>query len=144
MKKVSNILQRKGSKIISVTPLSTVFDAITIMAENNIGSVLVLHNDSYAGILTERDYSRKVILKGKHSTDTKVAEIMSSDLPRVKPDDSIEYCMQLMSDRNIRYLPVFEGDKLSGVISIHDVIKEIISSQEETISQLKDYLHASM
>jgi|SRR5690606_35204873 len=144
MKKVSSILDRKGKNVISISPLSSVFDALKIMAENNIGSVVVLHNGSYAGIITERDYSRKVILKGKHSTDTKVAEIMTADLPRVAPDDSIEHCMQLMSDRNIRYLPVFESEELKGIISIHDVINELISSQQETISQLKDYLHSGI
>src|SRR5690606_24640295 len=101
-------------------------------------------NGNYRGIMTERDYSRKVILKGKSSTDTKVSEIMSSDFPRVTPVDSVEYCMQLMSDKNIRYLPVFEGDVLCGIISINDVVKETIQLQEETITQLKDYLHASM
>ncbi len=144
MKKVSDILSRKGKNITSVSPHTTVLEALKIMAEQNIGSVLVLHNNRYAGIITERDYSRKVILKGKSSTDTQVAEIMSADLPRVTPSDSIEHCMQLMSDKNIRYLPVFENDDLAGIISINDVVKETILSQEETISQLKDYLHASM
>ena len=114
------------------------------MADQNIGSVLILENGEYKGIMTERDYSRKVILNGKSSTDTKVSEIMSSDLPRVTPSDSIDYCMQLMSDKNIRYLPVFEGDKLSGILSINDVVKETIMAQQETITQLKDYLHQSL
>jgi signal-transduction protein with cAMP-binding, CBS, and nucleotidyltransferase domain len=96
------------------------------------------------GIVTERDYSRKVVLKGKSSTDTKVTEIMSSDLPRVTLNDSIDYCMQLMSDKNIRYLPVFVDDEVTGIISINDVVKETILSQQETISQLKDYLHSSL
>lgn len=144
MKKVSDILSRKGKSLISVTPHTTVLEALKIMANENIGSVLVLHNGSYAGIMTERDYSRKVILKGKSSTDTQVAEIMSADFPRVSPEDSIEFCMQLMSDKNIRYLPVFAQDQLSGIISINDIVRATIRSQEETISQLKDYLHASM
>ena len=105
---------------------------------------MVVDNQNYLGIMTERDYSRKVILKGKSSTDTPVSEIMSNDLPAVNLFDSIEHCMQLMADKNIRYLPVFENDKIYGVISIHDLIREIIQHQEETISQLKDYLHASM
>ncbi len=96
------------------------------------------------GLLTERDYARKVVLRGKASSDTKVSEIMSVDLPRVGPSDTVEYCMQLMSDRNIRYLPVFENEKLIGIVSINDLVKETIRTQEETISQLKDYLHASM
>jgi CBS domain-containing protein len=144
MKKVSDILERKGRNIISISPLDTVYDALKLMAQNNIGSVVVLHNGSYAGILTERDYSRKVILNGKHSTQTKVAEIMTSDLPGVSPSDSIEHCMQLMSGKNIRYLPVFEEGKIAGIISIHDVINELLASQQETISQLKDYLHSGL
>src|SRR5690606_23828473 len=97
-----------------------------IMATQNIGSVLVMENEQYLGIMTERDYSRKVVLKGKSSTDTKVSEIMSSDFPRVRPTDSIDYCMQLMSDRNIRYLPVFEEEALQGIVSINDVVTETI------------------
>src|SRR5690606_25598882 len=144
MKKVSDILERKGRNIISISPLDTVYDALKLMAQNNIGSVVVLHNGSYAGILTERDYSRKVILNGKHSTQTKVAEIMTSDLPGVSPSDSIEHCMQLMSGKNIRYLPVFEEGIIAGIISIHDVINELLASQQESISQLKDYLHSGL
>jgi CBS domain-containing protein len=144
MKKVADVIARKGRNVINVSPGTTVLDALKIMADENIGSVLILENGEYQGIVTERDYSRKVILKGKSSTDTPVSEIMSSDLPRVTPGDSIEYCMQLMSDRNIRYLPVFDGEKLSGIISINDVVRETIMAQQETISQLKDYLHQSL
>lgn len=143
-KKVADILLRKGSNITSVTSQTTVLEALKIMANQNIGSVLVMEEGQYLGIMTERDYSRKVILKGKSSTDTQVSEIMSVDLPRVTPDDSIDFCMQLMSDRNIRYLPVFTGNQLIGIVSIHDVIRETILSQQETISQLKDYLHSSL
>ena len=144
MKKVADVLSRKGKHITHVSPETSVLEALKIMADENIGSVMVMQNEEYAGIMTERDYARKVILKGKSSTDTPVSEIMSNDLPRVTPADSIDYCMQLMSDKNIRYLPVFENDQLSGIISINDVIRETISSQQETITQLKDYLHASM
>ena len=144
MKKVADLISRKGGNVINVTPQTTVLDALKIMADQNIGSVMVIENGQYKGIMTERDYSRKVILKGKSSTDTKVAEIMSSDFPRVTPSDSIDYCMQLMSDRNIRYLPVFEADKLSGILSINDVVRETILAQQETITQLKDYLHQSL
>ncbi|MEP7257755.1 MAG: CBS domain-containing protein [Flavitalea sp.] len=144
MKKVVDIINRKGKNITHVLTSSSVLEALKIMADQNIGSVMVIENSKYMGIMTERDYSRKVVLKGKSSTDTKVSEIMSSDFPRVTPSDSIDYCMQLMSDKNIRYLPVFEGEELSGIISINDVVKETILSQQETITQLKDYLHASM
>ncbi len=144
MKKVTDILQRKGAKIISVLPGTPVIEALELMAERNIGSVLVMEGDTYCGLLTERDYARKVILRGKHSSDTRVEEIMSRGLPRITPDNSIEVCMHLMSENNIRYLPVFEADNICGIISINDVVKETILSQEETITQLKDYLHASM
>src|SRR3954468_19803109 len=110
MKKVADVIARKGGNITNVSPTTTVLDALKIMADQNIGSVMVMDNGKYMGIMTERDYSRKVILKGKFSTDTPVSEIMTSDFPRVTPSDSIDYCMQLMSDRNIRYLPVFEGE----------------------------------
>jgi CBS domain-containing protein len=144
MKKVADVIARKGGNVTNVTPDTTVLDALRIMADQNIGSVMVMENGQYRGIMTERDYSRKVILNGKSSTDTKVSEIMSSDLPRVTPSDSIDYCMQLMSDKNIRYLPIFDGDRLCGIISINDVVRETILSHEETITQLKDYLHASL
>ena len=144
MKKVADIFAHKGRKITSVSPETTVLEALKIMADQNMGSVIVIDNQRYLGIMTERDYSRKVILKGKSSTDTKVTEIMSEDLPRVNPLDTVEYCMQLMADKNIRYLPVFENDKLCGIVSINDLVRETILTQQETISQLKDYLHASM
>ena len=143
-KKVADILLRKGSTIRAVTPNSTVLDALKMMAELNIGSVMVMDSGQYLGIMTERDYSRKVTLKGKSSTDTPVSDIMSSDFPRVTANDSIDYCMQLMSERNIRYLPVFDADLAIGIISINDVVKETILSQQETIDQLKDYLHSSL
>jgi CBS domain-containing protein len=142
MKKVSHILSHKGSRITSVTPDTTVLEALRIMADQNIGSVLVLEGNNYMGIMTERDYSRKVILKGKSSTDTQVSEIMSRDFPAITPHDTVEFCMQLMSDKNIRYLPVFEGDTLCGIVSINDVVRETILTQEETITHLKDYLHS--
>jgi CBS domain-containing protein len=144
MKKVKDILTRKGGNITTVTPQTPVLDALAIMANQNIGSVMVMEGDQYLGIMTERDYSRKVALKGRSSTDTQVSEIMSTDYPRIKLMDTMEQCMQLMSEKNIRYLPVFEGDTPCGIISINDVVKETIITQQETISQLKDYLHASL
>lgn len=142
-KKVADILLRKGSNIATVQPATSVLDALKIMADRNIGSVMVMEEGRYLGIMTERDYSRKIILKGRNSTDTPVREIMSNDFPRVTSSDSIDYCMQLMSDKNIRYLPVFDGDQVIGIISINDVVKETILSHEETITQLKDYLHSA-
>ena len=125
-----------------MTPDTTVLEALRIMADQNIGSVMVLEGSHYMGIMTERDYSRKVILKGKSSTDTPVSEIMSMDFPAITPQDTVEFCMQLMSDKNIRYLPVFEGNTLCGIVSINDVVRETILTQEETITHLKDYLHS--
>ncbi len=142
MKKVSNILQRKGSNVITITPDITVLDALKQMAEKNIGSIVVTENGQYTGLLTERDYARKVILKGKSSTTTLVKEIMSTGLPRITPDNSVETCMQIMSENNIRYLPVFENDQLCGIISINDVIKETILTQKETIEHLQNYIHS--
>lgn len=142
MKKVSQILSRKGSNVITITPDITVLDALKQMAEKNIGSIVVLENGRYVGVLTERDYARKVILKGKSSTSTLVSEIMSTGLPRITPDNSLETCMQIMSENNIRYLPVFENDELCGIISINDVIKETILTQKETIEHLQNYIHS--
>src|SRR5258708_35714575 len=141
MKKVSDILSHKGARITSVSPQTTVLDALRIMADQNIGSVLVLEGNDYQGIMTERDYSRKVILKGKSSTDTPVSEIMSKDFPTVTPSDSVEFCMQLMSNKNIRYLPVFDGGALSGIVSINDQVRETILTTEQTHIHLKHDLH---
>ena len=143
MNRVADIISRKGVSAIAVPPDTPVIDALQIMAEKNIGSVLIMDRGEYVGIMTERDYSRKVILKGKNSHDTKVAEIMSTDLPPVKPGDSIEHCMQLMTEKNIRYLPVFENEMLAGIISMSDVVKETILAQQETINHLNDYIHSS-
>ena len=144
MKKVSDVLLRKGGNVISVTPDTKVIDALKLMADRNIGSVMVMEGTAYCGLITERDYARKVILRGKASSDTLVKDIMSTDLPHISRDTSIDHCMELMSDNNLRYLPVFNGENVIGIISINDVIKETIITQQETISQLKDYLHASL
>lgn len=139
---VANILARKDRRLVSVKPDTPVLEVLRIMAEENIGSVLVMEHNTYKGLLTERDYARKVILRGKTSADTPVSEIMSTDLPRISPEDSIEHCMELMSANNIRYLPVFQHNELVGIISINDVIKAIISHQEQTIQQLTSYIHS--
>ena len=115
MNKISNILSRKGHRAISVLPDTSVLDALKVMAENNIGSVVVMQDEKFLGIVTERDYSRKVILKGKNSTNTKVSEIMTSEFPDLKPGDTVEYCMELLTNNNIRYLPVFENNQLRGI-----------------------------
>jgi CBS domain-containing protein len=137
---VAAALSRKKLSPVSVPPGTSVMQALEIMAEKNIGSLIVMDGDAYKGIITERDYSRKVVLKGKSSTDTLVSEIMSTDLPIVKPGDTIEYCMSLMTEKNIRYMPVFDNNQLSGIISMSDVVKETILSQKETINQLQTYI----
>ena len=142
MSTVSSLLFRKGRTSISVSPDTSVMEALKLMAEKNIGSVIVIKDDQYLGIVTERDYSRKIALKGKNSGITTVSEIMSSDLPFVSPADSIEYCMELMTTKNIRYMPVFENNKLAGIVSMSDVVKETILAQKETINQLQNYIQS--
>lgn len=142
MRKVADILRRKGNNVTTVEPTIPVIDALHIMAEQNIGSVVVAYNEQFLGIMTERDYSRKVILKGRSSTDTTVADIMTTDFPPVGLSDTIEHCMELMSNLNIRYLPVISGNNLEGIISINDVVKETILTQQETISHLHEYIHS--
>lgn len=143
MNTVNDILRRKGNKAISVAPDTSVLEALKVMAVHNIGSVVIMQNDEFLGIMTERDYSRKVILKNKNSTDTKVNEIMSRDLPQVKSTDKIEYCMELLSKNNIRYLPVMDDSKLVGIISISDVVSETIIWQQQTIEHLDNYIHST-
>lgn len=142
MSTVSSLLARKNRSSITVSPNTPVIEALQIMAEKNIGSVIVMENGKYFGIVTERDYSRKVILKGKNSATILVSEIMSTDLPSVKPGDSIEHCMELMTSKNIRYMPVFEKDALLGIVSMSDVVKETILAQKETIDQLQNYIQS--
>jgi CBS domain-containing protein len=141
MHTVLSIISRKGRAAISVSPETTVIEALQIMADKNIGSVVVKDGDQYLGIMTERDYSRKVILKDKHSTSTKVSEIMSTDMPSVKPSDTVDHCMQVMTEKNIRYMPVFDDfNKLVGIISMSDIVKETIIIQKETINHLQSYI----
>jgi CBS domain-containing protein len=137
---VGRILKEKGNQIWSVSPDTTVFDALNLMAEKNLGAVLVIEGGKIAGIFSERDYARKVILKGKSSKETPVKEIMTEDVLFVRPNHSIEECMALMTDKHIRHLPVLDGEQLVGVISIGDVVKAVISDQEYTIKQLENYV----
>ncbi|RFZ92973.1 CBS domain-containing protein [Mucilaginibacter conchicola] len=142
MKNVKHILARKGSNVIAVPATTTVLDVLKLMADKNIGSVVVNENGEYAGLVTERDYARKIILMGKHSDDTTAGEIMSNGFPHITPESSIDDCMLIMSERNIRYLPVFDREqRLCGIISINDVVYETIHSQKETIEQLHSYIH---
>jgi CBS domain-containing protein len=143
MRVIKDIFNRKGYTSFSVSPDIKVIEALRMMAQHNIGSVIVMQNGEYKGLLTERDYARKIVLSGKASSDTSVGEIMTTDLPVVAPDLKIEQCMELMTKKNIRYLPVFEGDSFKGIISMYDVVKETIAMQKETIDQLHSYIHSS-
>ena len=137
---VRDILQEKGREIWKVSPQTSVFDALRLMADRNIGALLVLEGEKLAGIFSERDYARKVILKGKASKETAVAEIMTAVVVTVRLSQNVEACMELMTANRIRHLPVIEGDELAGVISIGDVVKAIISDREFTIKQLENYI----
>jgi CBS domain-containing protein len=142
MNTVASLLSRKVRTSITVSPDTSVIDALKLMSEKNIGSVIVMRGDQYLGIVTERDYSRKIALKGKNSAATMVSEIMTSDLPVAKPGDTIEYCMEQMTTKNIRYMPVFENNNLAGIVSMSDVVKETILAQKETINQLQSYIQS--
>ena len=142
MRKVADILKRKGSHVETVQSELTVIDALKLMADKNIGSVAIAQNNKFIGLMTERDYSRKVILKGRSSSETTVGEIMDAHYPSVVKNDSVEYCMELMSSNNLRYLPVIEHENLVGIISINDVVTETILTQKETIEHLQNYIHS--
>ena len=140
MRNVSQIMERKGSQVVSVARQAPVLEAIRIMAEHHIGAVLVMDGDQLLGILSERDYARKVILQGRSSHDTAVAVIMSSPVVCVGPHDSIAECMSIMTEKHIRHLPVIEGERVIGVISIGDLVKEMIEEQKQEISLLQQYI----
>lgn len=140
MATVKDILSRKA-ETVTIPSGSIVLDALKLMADKNIGSVVVTdEGGNYLGIVTERDYSRKVVLRGKNSTTTPVEEIMTTDCPPVSPKDSVQHCRQVMSANNVRYLPVFSGNDLVGIISMSDVVKETIAMQQETIDHLQQYI----
>jgi len=142
MKTVRQLLQSKGSAVYSVTPEASVFDALKLMAEKNIGALLIVSGGKLAGIMSERDYARKVILHGKSSHDMLVREIMSEKVVTVQPEQTVEDCMTLMTGKRIRHLPVVNGDKIVGLLSIGDLVKEVIAEQEQTIRQLESYIHS--
>ena len=144
MKKVSDIFKRKGFSNVTIGPNAFVLDALKMMAEKNIGSVVIMDNDRYLGLFTERDYARKVILHGRSSDELTVSEIMSEYLPHISLNHSLEECMEMMTHHNVRYLPVFEADRYVGVISIIDVVKETILAQQDRIEHLQNYIHGSV
>ncbi len=140
MKTVGDIIKKKGNHVWSVTPNTTVYDTLKLMADKEIGAVLVLEEGQPAGIFSERDYARQVILKGRASKDTPVREVMSSRIVFVRPEQSIEDCMALMTDKRVRHLPVMHQGALTGMLSIGDVVKEMISEKEFIIEQLANYI----
>jgi CBS domain-containing protein len=137
---VSGILAQKGSTVWSIAPNAMVFDAIALMADKNVGGLPVLENDKLIGIISERDYTRKVILKGKSSKETRVEEIMTRELVTAKPGDTVVDCMRVMTEKRVRHLPVIEGARMIGVLSIGDVVKWVISAQAATIDNLEQYI----
>ena len=137
---VNQLLKIKGSAVWSVTPEISVFEALQVMAEKNVGALVVLEGAELKGIFSERDYARKVILHGKSSKDTTVSEIMTEKVDCVSPSHSVRECMARMTDKHIRHLPVKEGERIIGLISIGDVVKAIISDQEFMIEQLESYI----
>ena len=138
--KVKDLLDRKGYDIYSIAPDESVLAAIKKMAEHNIGALLVMDGDSLVGIVSERDYRNKIILKGRTSKETSVSTIMVDQVVCVKPSDNINLCMQLMTNKKIRHLPVLEDSKVAGVISIGDVVKTVIASQKNEIESLRSYI----
>lgn len=139
---VKQILDSKGRDIWFVAPGDSVLTAITVMAEKGIGALLVMENEKLAGILSERDYARKVILKGRSSESTPVGDIMTADVFSATPDQTVEDCMELMTEKRIRHLPVMEGEKVDGILSIGDLVKSIIAEQQFHIEQLENYITA--
>lgn len=140
MRTVRQLLEAKSPEVIAIGPDAPVIDAIRRMAERQIGALLVMEGPRLAGILSERDYARKVVLQGRSSKDTPVRDIMTADVVTVAPGDSIDHCMQLVTDRRIRHLPVLEGGTVVGVLSIGDLVKTVIELQRQDIDQLQRYI----
>ncbi len=140
MKLVKHLLDRKGREVISIRSDASVLDAIRLMAERAVGSLVVLDGNDLEGIVTERDYARKVIIKGRASESTRVGEIMTSDVLTATIDQTVNECMQLMTERKIRHLPVVDDGQVIGMISIGDLVQAIIESQQEEIQQLESYI----
>ena len=140
MKTVRDVLKAKGGVVFAAEPDDTVYHALTIMAEQNIGALLVREGARVVGVFSERDYARQVILKGKASKDTPIRDVMTARVVFVRPEQNIEECMALMTDKHIRHLPVLDGDTLIGLVSIGDVVKAVISEKEFLIAQLEHYI----
>ena len=138
---IKDLLLSKSRKLITVSSSASIFDALKIMAESNIGCLIVLEGDKYVGIFTERDYARKIILEGRSSDTTTVNEIMISDIPKLNSNDTIELCSKIMTEKTLRYLPVFENNQLINLISQGDIIKYTIDSQKSLIEHLQNYMN---
>ena len=143
MASVKNILEAKGNATFTITPGTSVYHALELMVEKNVSALLVMENEELAGIFTERDYARKVVLKGKSSKETPIGEIMTKELITVSPDSTIDECMQLMTGKYIRHLPVVNNNKLAGIISIGDVVRCIIEEQKSIIGHMEQYIAGS-
>jgi CBS domain-containing protein len=141
MKTLRQLLEAKGREVYSIAPDARVFDALRLMADKSVGALIVMEGGRIAGILSERDYARKVILHGKSSHDIQVRDIMTSKIITVHPGQTVAECMALMTEKRIRHLPVTEGERLIGVLSIGDLVKEVIAEQQQTIEQLESYIH---
>ena len=137
---VRHLLARKGSEIWSIGPDDSVFDAIKSMADKNVGSLVVMEDGRFVGLITERHYARNVVLKGRASPKTRVGEIMEANVVYVRPDTTVEQCMALMTSKMVRHLPVIDDGKLMGIVSIGDLVKSIISDQKFVIEQLEHYI----
>lgn len=140
MRTIKHVLERKPRVLAVIDPEKTVFEALQLMAEKNIGSVIVMQGTHYLGILSERNYARQIVLLDKSSKEVLVKEIMRTDLPLLSPADTLQKCMQLMSELNVRYLPVVENEQLTGIISVKDVLDEFLLEQKEVIDNLTDYI----
>jgi CBS domain-containing protein len=139
---VRHLLDRKGRALFAIAPEDPVLEAIRMMAERHVGALLVMRGTELLGILSERDYARKVVLLGRSSADTPVSTIMSSPVVSVSPDHSVQDCMRLMTERRIRHLPVLDGGRVAGMVSIGDLVKAVIEEQQQTIEQLESYIHS--
>ena len=140
MRTVRDILRAKGHKVYSISPEATVYEALKLMAKKNVGSILVFEEKKLVGMISERDYSRKTILQGRLSKETAVNEIMTTAMVTVHPDDDIEECMELFTDKHIRHLPVIEKNKVIGVVSIGDIVKSIIDYKDFIIEEMENYI----